>query len=255
MGINMRRPAAPSPNVSPLAGEADRFAPVAQSAAKEPIATERPAMSATVEPATTVATPIRDNAPEHSSSAARAAKWASSVDQVLASEPMVGAAKLSVMPDPGGRSDLIAAARRTAQAASGASAVIQTAVLVPARGIARLHVLIGATAAILIVLGLLQIARVLVSPSAETALVTPSNVAPDIVPIDRPELASSGDPTLAGFAANPLRPGSILDWEVTGKVPLSTGTAAATAASAAAVKSAPAALGTNLDLAMPRHAQ
>src|SRR5262249_25163859 len=136
-----------------------------------------------------------------------------------------------------------------------APAATKAAVLIAAGGITRLHVLIGATAAILIVLGLLQIARVLVSPSAETALVTPSNVAPDIVPIDRPELASSGDPTLAGFAANPLRPGSILDWAVTGKVPLSTGTAAATAASAGAVKSAPAALGTNLDLAMPRHAQ
>jgi hypothetical protein len=166
------------------------------------------------------------------------------------------------MPDPGGRSDLIAAARRATQSASGdvatthdASAVTQTTVLVPAGGIARLHVLIGATAAILIVLGLLQVARIMVSPSAETALITPSNVAPAVVPSDVPELASAGDPALAASAADPLHPGSEPELEVTGKVPRSTGTPAATDASAASVKPVRSAVGTNLDLAMPRPAQ
>jgi hypothetical protein len=190
-------------------------------------------------------------------SAARAARSASPADQVLASESRIGGAKLSVMPDPGGRSDLIAAARRAAHVATAhdASAVTQTAVLLPAGGIARLHVLVGATAAILIVLGLLQVARIMVSPSAETALITPGNVAPAVVPSDVPELASAGDPALAASAADPLHPGSVPELEVTGKVPRSTGTPAATAASAASVKPVRSAVGTNLDLAMPRPAQ
>lgn len=176
-------------------------------------------------------------------------------DEVLASNSRIGGAKLSVMPDPGGRSDLIAAARRAAQAGNGdvataqdTSAATQAAVLVAAGGIARLHVLIGATAAVLIALGLLQIARIMVSPSAETALVTPSNVGPDLVP-------RGGDPALAASVADPLHLGSAPDLDVTGKVPFSNGTVAATAASAASVRPVPSAVGTNLDLAMPRPAQ
>jgi hypothetical protein len=183
-------------------------------------------------------------------------------DEVLASDSRIGGAKLSVMPDPGGRSDLIAAARRAAQAGNGdvataqdASAVTQAAVLVAAGGIARLHVLIGATAAVLIVLGLLQIARTMVSPSAETALVTPSNVGPDLVPSTVPELARGGDPALAASVTDPLHLGSAPDLDVTGKVPFSNGTVAATAASAASVRPVRSAVGTNLDLAMPRPAQ
>jgi len=177
-------------------------------------------------------------------------------NEVLASDSRIGGAKLSVMPDPGGRSDLIAAARRAAQAGNGdvataqdTTAATQAAVLVAAGGIARLHVLIGATAAVLIALGLLQIARIMVSPSAETVLVTPSNVGPV------PELASGGDPALAASAADPLHLRSALDLDVTGKVPFSNGTVAATAASAASVRPVPSAVGTNLDLAMPRPAQ
>ena len=183
-------------------------------------------------------------------------------DQVLAPDSRIGGAKLSVMPEPGGRSDLIAAARRAAQAETGdvatahdASAATQAAVLVAAGGVARLHVLIGATAAILTVLGLLQIARIMVSPSAETALVTPSNVGPDLVPSTVSELASGGDPALAASTADLLHLGSAPDLDVTGKVPFSSGGVAATAASAASVRPVPSAVGTNLDLAMPRPAQ
>jgi hypothetical protein len=182
-------------------------------------------------------------------------------DQVLASDSRIGGAKLSVMPDPGGRSDLIAAARRAAQGGNGdvatadASGATQAAVLVAAGGIARLRVLIGAIAAILIVLGLLQIARIMVSPSAETALVIPSNVGPDLVPSTVPELASGGDPALSTSTADHLHLGSAPDLDVTGKVPFSSGTVAATAASAASVRLVPSAVGINLDLAMPRPAQ
>ena len=191
--------------------------------------------------------------------AARAAKSTAVADQLLALESRIGAAKLSVMPDPGGRSDLIAAARRAGQAASADVAtthdasVTQPAVRVPAGGTARLHVLIGATAAILIVLGLLQIARIALNPSTETALVTPSYVAPDVVPSDVRELARGGEPAFAASAAPPLHPGSAPDPEVTGKVPPSTGTTAS--AAAVAVRPVPSVVGTNLDLAMPRPAQ
>ncbi len=113
--------------------------------------------------------------------------------------------------------------------------------------------MIGATAAILIVLGLLQIARIALNPSTETALVTPSYVAPDVAPSDVRELARGGEPAFAASEAPPLHPGSAPDLEVTGKVPLSTGTTAS--AAAAAVKPVPSVVGTNLDLAMPRPAQ
>ena len=96
---------------------------------------------------------------------------------------------------------------------------------------------IGATAAILIVLGLLQIARIALNPSTETALVTPSYVAPDVAPSDVRELARGGEPAFAASEAPPLHPGSAPDLEVTGKVPLSTGTTAS--AAAAAVKPCP----------------
>jgi hypothetical protein len=182
-------------------------------------------------------------------------------DEALASDSRIGA-KLSVMPDPGGRSDLIAAARRAAQAGNGdvataydASAATQAAVVVAAGGIAKLHVLIGATAAVLVVLGLLQIARIIVSPSAETALVSPSNAGPDLVPSAVPELANGGDPALAASTVGPLHLGSAPDLDVTGKVPFSNGTVAATAASAASIRPVPSAVGTNLDLAMPRPGQ
>lgn len=167
-------------------------------------------------------------------------------DQVLASDSRIGGTKLSVMPDPGGRSDLIAAARRAAQAGNGdaatphdASATQAAAVLVAADGIARLHVLIGATAAIVIVLGLLQIARIMGSPSAETALVTPSDVGPDLVPSIVPELASGGDPARAASTGDLLHLGSAPDLDVTGKVPFSSGSVAATAASGASVRLCP----------------
>ena len=156
----------------------------------------------------------------------------------LASAAPAGGAKLSVMPDRGGRSDLIAAARRAAQAASGGAAsghdacAPELAVLSPASGIGRLHPLIGATAAVLIVLGLIQI---LVSPADETTLMMPSHTAlgPDALPALGPGLASV--PAITASAADPFLSASTPEPEATGKVRLSpaatNGTAAATAAS------------------------
>jgi hypothetical protein len=199
---------------------------------------------------------------EAAQDAARSDNSPAAADLLLASDSRIGGTTLSVIPHPGGRSDLIAAARRTVQAAGAdpttsqdVSAVTQAAVLAAARGIARLHVLIGATAAILIVLGLLQIARTMVSPSAETAVMTPNQVGPDVVPSGFPELASEGHPALTATAVDSLHVGSAPDLDMTGKVPLSAGTPAATAASAVPFKPVSSAVGSKLDLAMPRSAQ
>src|SRR5207245_10660260 len=88
-------------------------------------------------------------------------------------------------PGRGGKSDFIAAARRAAQAgrdvapANDASAVSKIALATDgsASDVGRLRALIGGTAAILIVVGLLQIARILVAPSDGVKLTMPSNTA------------------------------------------------------------------------------
>ena len=60
-------------------------------------------------------------------------------------------------------------------------------------------------------------------------------------------------PAFAASAAPPLHPGSAPDLEVTGKVPLSTGTTAS--AAAVSVRPVPSVVGTNLDLSLPRPGQ
>lgn len=193
--------------------------------------------------------------------AASDAAQSGDTEQVLASEPRMSGATLSVMPDAAGRSHLIAAARRATRAGSAGVAtghdafpITPTTVLVRVGGTARLHLLMGATAAILIVLGFVQIARIMLSPSAETAFITPSNVTPVVVPSDLPELASAG-PALAAPTADPLHSESAPEVEVTGKVTVTAVPVAATAASAACVNAVPCARRNNLDLAMPRSAQ
>src|SRR5262249_12991968 len=128
--------------------------------------------------------------------------------------------------------------RRAAQAASGGAAsghdacAPKLAVLSPASGIGRLHPLIGATAAVLIVLGLIQI---LVSPADETTLMMPSHTAlgPDALPALRPGLPSV--PPAPASAAAPSFSVSRPEPEAQGRARLSpaatNGTAAATAAS------------------------
>jgi hypothetical protein len=235
-------------------------------------APERPTTPATIDSASTstptvsdrrlAPTPSRDDAPD----SAPGPTPTSPADHVLPCEAATGAV-LSVMPGRGGRSDLIAAARRAAQAASEGiaggdepRAAPELAAVAPAGSSARLQVLIGATAAILIVLGLLQIAMIMVSPSDETALIMPSYtvVSPDVLP-NVPGLAGVGEPTVAASAPDPFLTESTPEAETTGKVRLSpavrNGAADTAAAAAASVKPTPSALGTNLDLAMPGPAQ
>jgi hypothetical protein len=98
----------------------------------------------------------------------------------------------------------------------------------------RLRVLVSASAAILIVLGLLQI---LVSPADETRLFIPSYTAagPEALPALGRRLASAAEPAIGDSAADPFLLASVSEPEATGKVRLSpsttSGTATATAAS------------------------
>jgi len=173
------------------------------------------------------------------------------------------------MPDRGGRSDLIAAARRAGQTASGpavdrdnapgSTKVFVVAPEPPASGIGGLQVLIGATAATLIALVLLQVARTLVTPSDQTTIMPSyTAVSPNSLPNAIP-LPSIGEPTGGAPVVDAFLPGSMLEPEATGKVRLSPGATSDTAAppspSTPSVNPAPSPVGTKLDLAMPRRAQ
>lgn len=159
--------------------------------------------------------PSRDDARELGSDAARGHKPITSADHIPAGAAG-GGRKLSVMPDGGGRSDLIAAARRAAQAASGVvsdevSAIAKIAASRQAGGIGKLHLLIGATAAIVLVLGLLQIARILVSSSDQSGLVMPTDTAASLetTPAAVREPAVIGQPVVPELPApspTPPRP-------------------------------------------------
>jgi hypothetical protein len=172
----------------------DRLTPAAPVPTELPIKPEQSATPATHEPDSNAPTllgcavdpnPSPNDALDSGPDAAHGHKPIASADHLPACESAGDARsglKLSVMPDRGGRSELIAAARRAAQAASGdiadeASAVAKIAAGAPARGIGNLHLLIGATAAVLLLLGLLQIAGILVSASDQTRLIIPTDTA------------------------------------------------------------------------------
>ena len=280
-----------------VAASADPFAPAAATTSEAPIASEAPTTPAALEPACTGGPtlshlPIRPNlsredAAESRSGAASAHKPASPADHVLGADSAVGTAKLSVLPDHGRRSDLIAAARRAAQGASGsvggrdelvaAGKIVRS---VPASAIGNPHAWLGAIAATLIVLGVLQIARILFIPSDERTVTAPSYTAmtPDAMPRAVPGPASAGEPglpappapllrrpatvfsavdsgTVVAPAADPFIPGSAPEPEATGKVRPSSGLTSG--APAAGSSSAPAPPGVNpeLELAASRRAQ
>jgi hypothetical protein len=258
---------------SPLAVEADLLAPAAPTTPKPPVAPAEPTSPATAEPASSTpptpkpaalpAHPIDPSPPpdrplELGSDAARCHKPDSPADHVLAFESPLGGVKLSVIPDSGGRSDFIAAARRAAQAAGrdivmendvAAASKIAFAGGEPASGFGKLGALIGGIAAIVIVLGLLQIARILVSASDEAKLTMPSHTASPVPPS---AVATAGN----GILVPTWTPEQ--DPEAVGQVKISPGGrkrgGTATAASMSA-KPELSAVGPNVDLAMPRPAQ
>jgi len=277
------------------AASADPLAPATAATSNAPVASETPATSTAVEPACTSGPTLshlpirpklsREDAAESRSGAAGAHKPLAPADHALGSA--AGSAKLSVLPDHGGRSSLIAAARRAAHSASGsvadrdkglaASKISRAA---SASGIGNPNAWLGAIAATLIVLGLFQIARIFVLASDERTATAPSYTAmtPDPMLSPVPGPASAREPTLAAPLAPLLRrpatvlstidratvappavdaivPGSALEPEATGKVrPLSAVTSSAPAAGLSSAP-APAGVSPDLELAASRRAQ
>lgn len=304
--IDMRGEVASPPGApSPPALEADWLAPVAPTTPKPPITPEEPATPAAAEPASTVpptpkpaASPTRpidaslppDDPLEFASGLARHDNPASPADHVLASEPALGGVKQSVIPDRGGRSDFIAAARRAVQVAgrdvamdNDASAVTKIAFTAggSAAGIGKLCALIGGTAAILIVLGLLQIAGMLVGTSDQTIMPSHADVSPDVPPTAVPAPASGSEPASPSPPAPPpaRRPSAIFSavdgeaiatsgadilvplWtpehqsEAAGQVQASPGGRNGAATAFTPASAPPSAVSPNLDLAMPSPTQ
>jgi len=304
--IDMRGKAAARPDAT-LAPKADWLAPAAQMTSKPHSAPEKPATPSTADPASTVpmtpesaafsATehgPIDPSLPpdhpvEMAAGKARGERPALPADRVPASESELGAVKPSVNPDCGGKSDFIAAARRAAQAGRDvAPANDASAADGSASDVGRLRALIGGTAAILVVVGLLQIARILVAPSDGVKLTMPSDTA---VSRDAPPPAVEAAASAAGLASPASaalfpagRPSAIFStadgaavatsetsilvpvWtpeqepEATGQIQTSRhrsdrAGATTTASAPASAKPAPPAAPLNLDLAMPGPAQ
>ena len=311
--IDMRGKA-PSPPEAPPAPKADWLAPAAQMTSKPHIAPEKPATPSTADPASTAPMTLESatfSATEHrpidpslppdhpveiSVGKARGERPALPADGVAASESEFGALELSVNPDRGGKSDFIAAARRAAQAgrdvapANDASAVSKIALATDGSesDVGRWRALIGGTAAILIVVGLLQIARILVAPSDGVKLAMPSDTAVSrdatppaveaaagaagLAPPASTALFPAGPPSAIlsaadGAAVAASETGSLVPvWtpeqqpEATGQIQTSRhrrdrGGATTTASAPASAKPAPPAAPLNLDLAMPGPAQ
>jgi hypothetical protein len=303
-----------SPPDPPPAPKADCLAPAAQVASKPHSAPQKPAAPSTADLASTApmtpksaafsATEHRpidptlspDDPGETAAGKARGERPASSADRVLASESVLGTVKLSVNPDCDGKSNFIAAARRAAQAGrdvaptNDASAIsrIDFGADGSVSDVGRLRALVGGTAAILILVGLLQIARILVAPSDGVNLTMRSDtaVSRDASPLAVEAAASAAELVSPGSAALPPagRPSAIFSaadgaavatsetgilvpvWtpeqepEATGQIQASrqrrdrAGTTT-TASAPAPAKPAPPAAPPNLELAMPRPAQ
>jgi localization factor PodJL len=288
--------ASPPDAPSPPALEADWFAPAPPTPPKPPIASEEPATPATAELASTVPPtaepaafptfPIDADLPpdgplEFGPGVARR--------RVVEPESAPGGVKQSVIPDRGGRSDFIAAARRAVQGAgrgvadNDASVVTKVAFAAgwSATGIGKLSALIGGTAAILIVLGLLQMAGMLAGASDQTIMPSHAQATPDLPPtaVRGPgggsELASPAPPAPPP-AARPSTMFSAIDgaavatpgadilvpqWtperqpEAAGQVQASPGGRSGAAAAFTPASAPPSAVGALRDLATPRPAQ
>jgi hypothetical protein len=295
--INMSNRVASARDALPsVTARADPLAPAA-AASNAPIASEPPATPAAIEPACTSGPTLshlpirpklsREDAAESHSGAAGTHKPLSPADHALGSASPVGTVKLSVLPDHGGRSDLIAAARRAAYGAS--ASVADKAEVLAASKIARAarasaignpNAWLGAIAATLIVLGIFQIARILVIASDERTATGPNYTAvtQDAMPSTVPGPAGASEPALAAplapllrrpvtvFSAidggpvaapavDPFIPGSALEPEATGKVRPSSGVTSSAPVAGSSSAPAPAGVSPDLELAASRRAQ
>jgi localization factor PodJL len=180
-------PSAPEPQAAPIAPP-EPVELMAPSPIEPPapigVAPELPprpvAPTAPVSPAAIERRPIDPSLPpDHplEPGLARSRYPGSPADRIAASEAALAGAKPPVIPDPGGKSNFIAAARRAAQAAgrdapaknpptTSSSDIVSAAGKLASR-VGKLRMLIGGGAAVLLVLGSAQIARNLLGPSEE----------------------------------------------------------------------------------------
>ncbi len=212
--------------------------PAQPSPASSPVALVPAPVPVAIEPAPRRATaarpPIDPNLPpDHPlepGSAGRPRGVPSAADRIAASEAAVGPAKPPVIPDPGGRPDFIAAARRAAQAAaaapqdkhSNANAATEDGVRLP-RNLTRLRKLIVAGGAALIVVACLHIASRLFEDSSATPpepqagkasppahLVPEANTSKQPAPAPTPlaiPVPPGAPPSTTPTAAKPAKPG------------------------------------------------
>jgi localization factor PodJL len=143
-----------------------------------------------------------DHPLEPGTGVARSRTPASPADRIAASEAALAGTKPPVIPDPAGKTSFIAAARRAAQAAGreapvkeAAATEVATAAGKLASRVGKLRALLGGTAAIVLVLGVIQIARVLLDSSAEPDTAMPGQVASSPAPAPPPSPVEAPAPT------------------------------------------------------------
>ncbi len=212
--------AAPQPPVSePALPPSASAAPIVPSG--PPVAPAR----LVAEPATprSARAPIDPNLPpdhplEPGSAAGRPLTPASAADRIAASEAALGSAKPPVIPDPAGKSNFIAAARRAAQTAastpSNRPAPQETGGATGKGKLSdRLRKLIVAGAAVLIVVGCLRIASRLFDdggsappPNVQTEKAAPSSVLPETTPANPPAPEAAPAPAKDAPPATPSAP-------------------------------------------------
>jgi localization factor PodJL len=213
--------AAPMPATAPLPSVADRPAEFPSSEFAPTPQPLKPSASSAAE-----RRPIDPNLPpdhplEPGSSGSRGRNPGSPADRIAASEAALAGAKPPVIPDPAGKSNFIAAARRAAQAAGqeapakskAATGDIASAASRLASRVGKLRTLIAGGSAILLVLGALEIARTLLIPSDEAQLNLPSaasQVAANEVAASRVATATPDNSLAAAPPANIAAPTSAL---------------------------------------------
>ena len=220
-------PIAPAPAAAPLQPAVSEPA-LPASANVAPIVPSGPPVAPTrlvAEPATprSARAPIDPNLPpdhplEPGSAAGRPPTPASAADRIAASEAALGSAKPPVIPDPAGKSNFIAAARRAAQTAASTPSnrpAPQETGGAAGKGklLERLRKLIVAGAAVLIVVGCLRIASRLFEdggsappPNVQTEKATPPSVLPEATPANPPVPEAAPAPANNAPPATPTAP-------------------------------------------------
>ncbi|MCC6780504.1 MAG: SEL1-like repeat protein [Hyphomicrobiales bacterium] len=154
----------------------------------EPTSTTSPDAASSTATATSERRPIDPSLPpdhplEPGTGVSRSRTPNSPADRIAASEAALAGSRPPVISDPAGKSSFIAAARRAAQAAGreaptkeAPATEIATAAGKLASGVGKLRALLGGTAAILVLLGTIQTARVLLENTSEQETVDPGQV-------------------------------------------------------------------------------